>query len=79
MRPSVLISSLSAMIAVIAIIMAFSSSLDMNTLQAIQIMLLASIALGVHGLQHSVDEIYYDFNPLYPHKIKNVFRDEPIR
>jgi len=77
MRPSVLISSLSAMIAVIAIIMAFSSTL--NTLQAIQVMLLTSIALGIHGLQHSVDEIYYDFNPFYPQKIQNVWRDEPIR
>ena len=23
-----------------------------------------SIALGIHGIQHSIEEIYYDFNPL---------------
>jgi hypothetical protein len=28
------------------------------------ILLLAfSIALGIHGIQHSIEEIYYDFNP----------------
>jgi hypothetical protein len=41
--------------------------------------LLSSIAFGIHGLQHTHDEIYYDFNPLVPGKFKNLWRDDPVK
>jgi hypothetical protein len=25
---------------------------------------MASIAFGIHGIQHSIEEIHYNFNPL---------------
>jgi hypothetical protein len=76
MRPSLLISSLSAILAVIAVYLSFT--IPLNTKETIQILLLASIAFGIHSLQHAHDEIYYDFNPLVPGKFQNVWRDDPI-
>lgn len=76
MRPSLLISSLSAILVIIAVYLSFT--IHLSTKELIQVLLLSSVALGIHGLQHAHDETYYDFNPLVPGKFKNLWRDDPV-
>ena len=77
MRPSLLISAFSATIAIIAFILSFSVTMPLT--ERVKILLLLSIAFGIHGAQHAHDELYYDFNPMIPGKFDNVWRDEPVR
>jgi len=32
--------------------------------QTISLLLLASMAIGIHGISHAYEEIYYDYNPI---------------
>ena len=68
MRPSFLaagISGLLILLVIIILIQLFNKSeLNLYSQSTLQTLLLLSIALGVHGLQHANEEVNYDFNPL---------------
>lgn len=68
MRPSIIAQGFSGIIICLALIY-FLYKLNYNKHEfnipsIITILLLFSIALGIHGLLHINQEIYYDFNPL---------------
>lgn len=76
MRASVVISALSGII-ILYVLFVFVFILQANnTVEKLNILLLLSIALGIHAIQHSTDELYYDFNPLAG---KFELRDVPVR
>lgn len=64
MRISFILAGVSGTIVLIALIMTLFNIKNINTQSLIIILLLLSIGLGIHGIQHSNEEIYYDFNPL---------------
>jgi hypothetical protein len=74
MRASVLISTLSGII--ILYVFVVFLSLQVNSAEKLKILLLLSIALGIHAIQHSTDELFYDFNPFVG---KFELRDDPIK
>lgn len=49
-----------------------------TTVEFISLLTLLTIAIGVHGLQHQGQEVYYDFNP-FINKKNNVPSSGPIR
>lgn len=68
MRPSIIAQGLSGILACIALVYFFYemnyNRYAFNALSIITILLLFSIAIGVHGQLHATQEIYYDFNPI---------------
>lgn len=68
MRPSFLSQIISGLLILTAFIIGYNNykqlSEEKDMFKVIGIILLFSLALGVHGIQHSTEEIYYDFNPL---------------
>lgn len=76
MRPSIVISALSGII-ILYVFFTFVSLLpSLSAKEKLNFLLLLSIALGIHAIQHSTDELYYDFNPLVG---KFELRDNPVR
>jgi len=63
MRPSFITQIFSGIFILISLFFLTKYKFD-DPFKNIIILLGFSIALGIHGLQHSVEEIYYDFNPL---------------
>ena len=64
MRPSFLGTGINAITATIATVIFLLNYRTMNNVDMIKILLLISIAFGIHALLHHYEEIYYDFNPL---------------
>jgi disulfide bond formation protein DsbB len=64
MRISFILAGLSGIIILISFIITMYNIKSINTTSLIIILLLLSIGIGIHGMQHSTEEIYYDFNPL---------------
>ena len=64
MRPSFLGAGLSTIIATIATILFLMNYKTMSNKNIIKILLLISIAFGIHAQSHYYEEIYYDYNPL---------------
>jgi hypothetical protein len=65
MRVSFVINILTSIILIIAIIVFIKNYKRIENInQMIIILLLFATAVGIHGIQHSIEEIYYDFNPL---------------
>ena len=64
MYPSFIASSISMIFAIVAFY-CFISNYSRFTHPEIKvgILILFSIAVGIHGLSHNISEIYYDFNP----------------
>lgn len=63
MRPSFLINIFSGILILISVILLTKYKFD-DTYKNIIILLAFSSTLGIHGIQHAIEEIYYDFNPL---------------
>ena len=53
------------------------SDIKVEIPEKMKLMLLLSIALGIHSIQHAHDEFHYDINPLAAKF--DYTRDEPIR
>ena len=64
MRPSILASSISAILIIIVAIMLFNNYKSFDIYQIAILLSLISIYLGVHSIHHYYEEIYFDFNPL---------------
>jgi hypothetical protein len=63
MRPSFIAQIFSGLLILISLFFLIKFKFD-DPFKSIILLLAFSIAIGIHGLQHSVEEIYYDFNPL---------------
>ena len=63
MRPSFLANVFSGILILISLILLLKYKFD-DTYKNIIILLAFASALGIHGIQHAIEEIYYDFNPL---------------
>jgi hypothetical protein len=63
MRPSFLANIFSGILILISFIILFKYNFT-DVYKNMILLLVFSIALGIHGIQHSIEEIYYDFNPL---------------
>ena len=67
MRPSFISASIGAIFMTIALfffIKNLRSDFSFDPSSLIIILLLFSLAFGMHGISHSIEEIYFDFNPL---------------
>ena len=73
MRPSFLGLVASGFLIFIALLVVLSKYDKVDAKHAIMIILLFAIAISVHSLQHSLEEIFFHFNPLVgawkPHDI----------
>lgn len=67
MRPSFILQILSGFLILYCILLIsqnYKTYLDEpDKYKLIVIVFLASIAFGIHGIQHSIEEIHYNFNP----------------
>ena len=63
MRPSFLAASLSGLVLLYATILLICDYKELSKDNFIIILFLMALGYGVHGIQHSYEEIYYDFNP----------------
>lgn len=64
MRPSFLAHVLNGITLFVALILFGMNYNQFDTHAIIKILLLMSIAIGIHGILHHCEEIYYGFNPL---------------
>lgn len=64
MRPSFLAHALNGLTLFAALILFAMNYKQLTTESLIKILLFVSIAVGIHGLLHHNEEIYYGFNPL---------------
>ena len=64
MRPSFIISGLSAIVAVFATIIYLLNYKNLTIESTIKILLLISIAVGIHSMTHHYEEIYHKWNPI---------------
>lgn len=66
MRPSFLATGLSATLAVVATVLFLNEYMNttISRIDMIKILLLISIAFGVHSLSHYNEEVHYGFNPM---------------
>ena len=66
MRPSFIIGMLAGLLIFISIIISIMNyniiSKDATT--TVLILLIFSIAIGIHGIHHVYEELYFNFNPL---------------
>ena len=63
MRPSFLANVFAGFLILTCLILLTKYKFD-DTYKNIMLLLAFASALGIHGIQHAVEEIYYDFNPL---------------
>lgn len=63
MRPSFIGHALNGFLVLAAIFLFFRYYKTLSSESMIEIVLLFSIAFGVHAILHHYEEIYYDFNP----------------
>ena len=68
MRPSFILQIVSGFLILYSILLMSQNYKtyvdDSDKYKLIVIVFLASIAFGIHGIQHSIEEIHYNFNPL---------------
>ncbi|QKF94365.1 hypothetical protein QKU48_gp0907 [Fadolivirus algeromassiliense] len=64
MRPSFLSHALNGLTLFLAVILFAMNYNQFNTETMIKMLLFISIAIGIHGLLHHKEEIYYGWNPL---------------
>ena len=64
MRPSFLAHILNGLLLAIGIVLFVVNYKSIKMDNMIGLILLLSIAIGVHGIMHHYEEIYYGFNPL---------------
>ena len=68
MRPSFLAHITNGITLCIAIIMLLSYLIYKNVdLQLLSVVLLLSIAIGIHGVSHMYEEVYFGWNPMIGH------------
>jgi hypothetical protein len=76
MTPSFISLCVTGILILIIIIMMIYNYNKISSIKLISLLTLLTIAIGIHGLQHLGQEVYYDYNPL----INNNFPlDKPIR
>ena len=76
MRPSFLAHVSNGILILIAFILLYLHYQELTSEGLIGIVFLAAIAIGVHGISHHYEEIYYGFNPL---KGDWILKDKPVR
>jgi len=68
MRPSFILQIVSGFLILYSILLISQNYKtyvdDTDKYKLIIIVFVASIAFGIHGIQHSIEEIHYNFNPL---------------
>jgi len=67
MRPSFIAQGISGIISMsilIYMIYLIYTGFKLEPIAMVQVGLLLSIAIGVHGIQHFFEELHYNFNPL---------------
>lgn len=64
MRPSFIAQLLSGFLLLVGIIIYILNIKDFTPKTMMYTMLFLSIAIGVHGILHHYEEIYYGYNPL---------------
>lgn len=67
MRPSFFAQIINGIFCFVAIVLFFMYYNELSKASIIKILLLISIAFGIHGILHHYEEIYYGFNPLVGH------------
>lgn len=65
MRPSFLSQIISGFLILYAIILLYQnfSSIQLDSTKLLIIILLFSVAMSLHGIQHAFEETYHNFNP----------------
>lgn len=80
MRPSFLAHIVNALFLLLGLLYAgyyvWKNYDDMTSLELGELFLLISLAVGVHGLIHVMEEVYFDFNPLIG---ANKIYNHPVR
>jgi len=69
MRPSFLSSIISGLLILVGIILTIVNSNNLTKYETIMILFAMAISLGIHGMQHAYEEIYYDYNPFVNGKL----------
>jgi disulfide bond formation protein DsbB len=64
MRPSFLGLIFSGLLILVAIILGILNMKKISIEHGVMIVLLLAIAVSAHSIQHAVEEIYFQFNPL---------------
>lgn len=68
MRPSFILQIISGFLILYSILLISQNYKtyveDSDKYKLIMLVFLASIAFGIHGITHSIEEIHYNFNPL---------------
>ena len=64
MRPSFLAHILNGLLLAMGIILFLTNYKNISSDNIVGLILLLSIAIGVHGIMHHYEEIHYGFNPL---------------
>lgn len=64
MRPSFIGHIMNALLLLIALVLSYVNRDKITADNTIVIILLMSIAIGIHAILHHIEEIVYGFNPL---------------
>lgn len=75
MRPSFLSHILNGLLLLVATIMFFYNYQNLSTSYITLYVILLSIAIGIHGLLHLGQEVYFNYNPLTG---DTIMYDKPI-
>jgi len=67
MRPSFISQILNGLLLALGLILFVLNCKTISSESMIGLILLMSVAVGVHGILHHYEEIYYKFNPLRNH------------
>lgn len=79
MTPSFISLGVTGFLILIIIIMMIFNYKKMSIIEFMSLLVLLTIAIGVHGLQHQGQEVYYDYNPLISNDLLSLPMDKPIR
>ena len=66
---TILSSIISGILILVAIILTIIHSHILSEYETIMILFAMAISLGIHGIQHAYEEIYYDYNPFVNGKL----------
>ena len=80
MRPSFILQIISGFLILYSILLMSQNYKtyveDPDKYKLIMLVFLASIAFGIHGITHSIEEIHYNFNPFEGNWGKNDYEKE---
>jgi len=76
MRPSFILGLTTGIISLVVIIMLLSTWSDFSNFERLACLIALGNLLGIYGMFHHYQEMYYDFNPI---NNKSKILNEPVR